>query len=514
MAIALNTLPVEILDQICKSLPRHRDVSNFRLACHRLADVGLPALLPRLTVQLFPESLDRLCNIASDPVLKHHVFIIVFVMDIFDPEDSTLDEWKDKLAEMAEDIHPHLDFDMLEDEEEMRSSWEGLRLLLSRQNEAFTALESPRVQDALQQFRNLNNLEVRYSKRQDRTSRDETYRKIYEAHPYIHKESQPFYPSYTGTTYAGRPGIKPLKALLRGIGKPGLRTLRVEALDAQFFNGNVAAEAAEFDSLLGSLRDLNTLRLTVTHCAETVESAESGLSTDRFRTFLSSAPHLEDIDVGFGDTDLISFYPKVANVLPVEYTWPNLTRLRLSVVEIVPPTFLNFLRRQRSLETLELGHCQLPEGSTHSWSDLFAPLAVDFDLKKLALSGTFGVQRPTGWDYIDIRDAVDDMELQVCEALDMVVCSREFDKFLHNEVAMHNDLDVGAVKQGIIRSLMDSPPARAAEITMRIPTDYAHYFKSFASVTDSSNWGKGGMWVSGYERILRPVREAPEAPRF
>lgn len=513
MAIALNSLPLEILDQICRSLPRHRDVSNFRLVCHRLADVGLSALLPRLTIQLFPESLDRLCDIASDPVLKHHVFIIVFVMDIFEPEGSTFEEWQDKLAEMAESLHPNVDFKMLEDEEEMRSSWEGLRHLLSRQEEAFRTLESPRVQDALHQFRNLNYLEVRYSKPRDGASRDETYMNIYKNHPYIHKENQPFYPSFSGSTYTGRPGIKPLRSLLRGIGEPGLRTLRVAALDAQFFNGNVTAEAAEFDSLLGSLRDLNTLQLTVTHDPDTIESAESSLSTDRFRTLLSSAPDLEDIDVQFGDTDLINFYPRVANVLPGELSWPNLRRLRLSVVEIIPRTFLDFLRRQRSLETLELGHCQLPEGSTHSWSDFFAPLAVEFALQKLALSGTFGVERPTGWDYIDMRDAVDDMELQVCEALDMVVCSREFDAFLHYYKAMP-DIDVGVVKQYIIRSLMDNPPARAAEITMRIPTDFAHYFKSFAVTTDSSNWGRGGMWVLGYERSLRPVIEGPEAPRF
>jgi hypothetical protein len=435
-------------------------------------------------------------------------------MDIFEPEGSTFDEWQDKLAEMAEFSHPNVDFEMLEDEKEMRSSWEGLRLLLSRQEEAFRILESPRVQDALQQFRNLNYLEVRYSKPRDGTSRDETYMNIYKDHPYIHKENQPFYPSDPGSMYTGLPGIKPLRSLLRGIGKPGLRTLRVEALDASIFNGNLSAEAAEFDSLLGTLRDLNTLQLTVTHSDDGMENAQSSLSTDRFKTFLSSAPHLEDIDVQFGNEDTIEFYPNVADVLPGEYSWPNLQRLRLSIVEIPPPALLDFLRRQRSLKILELSHCQLPAGSTHGWSDFFAPLAVDFDLKKLALSGTFGMERPTGWDYIDMRDAVDDMELQVCEALDMVVCSKEFDAFLRNEVAMHDDLDVGAIKQGIIRTLMDNPPARAAEITMRIPTDYAHYFKSFALVTDSSNWGRGGMWVSGYERSLRPVVEGPEAPRF
>ncbi|CAH0051344.1 unnamed protein product [Clonostachys solani] len=517
MAIALNSLPLEILDQICRSLPRHRDVSNFRLACHRLADVGLPALLPRLTVQLFPESLERLCDIASDPVLKHHVFIIVFVMDIFDPDGSTFEEWQDNVAEMAEFDHPAVSFEMLSDEMEMRASWESLGLLLSRQEDAFRIFESSRVQDALQQFRNLNYLEVRFSRPLDGTSRDETYKNILERHPYIYKDNHPFYPSDPLSMYTGLPGIKPLRTLLRGIGKPGLRALRVEALDASFFNGNLTAKAAEFNSLLGSLRDLNTLQLTVTHSDDGMESAQSSLSTDRFRTFLSSAPHLEDIDVQFGNKDSIQFYPKVADVLPGEYSWPNLQRLRLSVVEISPPVFLDFLRRQQRLKVLELSHCQLPEGSTTGWSDFLAPLAVDLGLKKLTLSGTFALGQPDGQEppYVDMRDAVDDMELQVCEAMNMVVCSKEFDAFLHNEVAMHEDLDVGAVKTGIIQSLMDQPPTRASEnITIRIPTDYAHYFKSFALVTDSSNWGRGGMWVSGYARSLRPVIEAPEAPRF
>ncbi|VUC29890.1 unnamed protein product [Clonostachys rosea] len=515
MAITLTSLPIEVLNQICRSLPRHRDVSNFRLACHRLADVGLPALLPRLTVQLFPESLERLCDIASDPVLKHHVFIIVFVMDVFNPDGATFEEWQDKIAEMAEDGHPDVDFEMLSNTEEMEISWESYKLLLSRQEDAFRALESEMVQEALQQFRNLNYLEIRYSNRRDGISRDQTFTNIRTRHPYIDKESHPFCPSDPASMYMGLPGIKPLRSLLRGIGKPGLKTLRVEALDAHFFNGNLTTEAAEFESLLGTLRDLNTLELNITHDVDGIDSAVSSLTTDRLATFLSSAPQLEDIDIQFGD-EPIDFWVEVANILPLEYPWPNLRRLRLSTVEFTPPVFLDFLRGQRSLEILELHDCQLPVGTTHSWGDFFAPLALQFDLKSLSLSGKFAWAQPDGQEplYINMLDAVDDMELQVFEALNMVVCSNELDAFLQSEVAMGEDLDVGAVKEGIIRSLMDRPPNRVADITMRIPTDYARYFKHFALVTDSSDWGRGGMWVSGYARTLRPVVEGPEAPRF
>ena len=93
MVFTLASLPIENLHQISRYLSSHSDVSNFCLVCRVFGSVGLDGLAPRVSFVLLPESLARLSDISSHPVLRHHIYTVVCLTDVL-PRYSTYEEWK------------------------------------------------------------------------------------------------------------------------------------------------------------------------------------------------------------------------------------------------------------------------------------------------------------------------------------------------------------------------------------------------------------------------------------
>ena len=69
----MERLPLELLDNVCRSLLKPKPVREFRLVCRRFAEVGLRYLIPAVSVWPDSKSLERLECIANHPRLRHHV---------------------------------------------------------------------------------------------------------------------------------------------------------------------------------------------------------------------------------------------------------------------------------------------------------------------------------------------------------------------------------------------------------------------------------------------------------
>lgn len=94
-SIPLNTLPVELLHQICSLLPRgSKDVQNFRLACKTFAAVGIEHLSFELHTLFKRTHLDLLVEQSARPVGKG-VTSLFYEADRLE-EMATFEAWNDK----------------------------------------------------------------------------------------------------------------------------------------------------------------------------------------------------------------------------------------------------------------------------------------------------------------------------------------------------------------------------------------------------------------------------------
>ncbi|CAH0056495.1 unnamed protein product [Clonostachys solani] len=457
--MALTTLPLEVLHTICECLDSHREVARFRLVCRAFGDIGLKFLIPLVTVAPTAESIARLRAISLHPVLRHYVYGVSFLINVFWP-DGKYGDWWPRVPTVCD-----------------LQGTEGLyyyKKMLSGQKNAFRALGPGQdVENACRRFPNLDLLDITEAENGGYLHKNQTYKSLREWLPkYNPREGQPFYPFNAACSYTGLPGVKPLKTFLRVMTSSKVRKLEIQVVDVGFFDGYETRDVSRMREGLCHLRDL-VLCLCVNETVwwESVPVAKRILSNNRLRDFLCSAPHLEKIEISS-----------------------------------------NYAHKS-TLKILTLTNCMLAndpdqgsEAPRSRWSDVFVPLVISDLLDSLALWGIFSISKLGDQDadsdadsdeeaayedaYIDMQGVLQDIKLTVAQAVAIVICSREFDSFLRGELAGRGDLEAEAVKKALVEDLTGEPQVESSwEKSKKHVKRYSNYLKSFAMHRDIPNWG-------------------------
>ena len=69
--------------------PRAQDIGNFRLACRRFADLGIPHQFTRIATRFSPAGFKRLDNISGSPHLAKHTKKFSYLIPDFYIEGKT-----------------------------------------------------------------------------------------------------------------------------------------------------------------------------------------------------------------------------------------------------------------------------------------------------------------------------------------------------------------------------------------------------------------------------------------
>ena len=88
----METLPFELLQEICSHIYDLLDLKNFRLVSHTFASVGERYLVPDVSGGFFEEQSDKLLRIATSPKFGRHVGHLRFNASI-PVEYTNYDEW-------------------------------------------------------------------------------------------------------------------------------------------------------------------------------------------------------------------------------------------------------------------------------------------------------------------------------------------------------------------------------------------------------------------------------------
>ncbi|CAI6064782.1 unnamed protein product [Clonostachys chloroleuca] len=517
MAITLSSLPNELILQICKRLASDTDLSNLRLVCRLFGEVGLPALGTRVTFALLPESINRLRDISSDPVFSRHTSSVVCLMNVFYPYSTVRSLKLSMTKPLTSGNHVARDAGLSEDD--WAESMMHYNLLLAAQDEAFKTLETSQdIQIACRRFNNLQNLHIRDARsfQPDHLRSNPAYQFLSQRHGDLTHCS--VLPAFNFSVFPHKialPGVYLLSSLLGAFTESQLRTLQVDALALEVFQ----EEDDVYSQIRKSIQSLHALKLCIWAASEDDERerADRTLSKNRLKKFLCSAPDLEVLEVSingaFFGTGI--YYANSGYILPREYTWHRIRRLRFSQVEFLTSDFLDFLSfHGHTLEYVGLRDCAIVGPPSQGlqrcfWSDILIPLATTYSLATLSLSGWFTVPAFVEQDQNqEIRilpamnmehDRVKDVKLSVGEAIEMASCSKEFNSFLQAEVGRRNDLAmdtdgsvieglVTEIKEGIIRDLMDREPVRPTKVvTEVVPTRYSDYLKLFTQDHESTS---------------------------
>ncbi|CAH0056295.1 unnamed protein product [Clonostachys solani] len=519
MEITLASLPNELLLQICRSLASSTDLSNFRLVCRLFGEIGLPVLGKRVTFALLPESINRLRDISSDPFFRRHTSTIVCLMNVFYPY-SNFRTWKHSMTRPLILGHYRPEIAGLS-EDDWTESMLHYNALLDAQDEAFKAVgTSQDIQIACRRFINLQNLVIQDARgfRPDHLRSNQAYRFLRQRHGTLAQCS--VLPVYDFSAFPHKialPGAYLLSSLLGATTESQLKTLQVDALALEVFE----EEDEVHSQIRKSTRNLHMLKLCILAGSEDVEKerADRILSQNRLKNLLCSAPHLEKLEVqikgAFFGTGI--YYAHSAYILPREYTWHQIRRLRFSQVEFLTSGFLDFLGfHGHTLEDFGLRDCAIVgpppiqglQPQRCFWSDILIPLTTTYSLETLSLSGWFTVpsffEQDQNQETRTLRamnmehDRVKDVTLCVGEVIEMVVCSKAFSSFLQGEVGRRNGLAMDTdrsvieglaveIKEGIIRDLMDREPVRPSEsVPEAVPTRYSSYLNLFTQLESGS----------------------------
>ncbi|VUC22277.1 unnamed protein product [Clonostachys rosea] len=500
MAIALTTLPTEVLYTICECFNSRLDVASFRLVCRAFGDIGLRFLVPMVTIAPTAESIARLRAISLHPVLRHHVAGITFLVNVFYP-DAGYNSWVGRVPRPRNSRDPG---------GIGVPDWAMYNKLLLEQQEAFNALgPGQSVEQAFRRLTNLDHLIIAESFNEDYLRRNKTYKTFLHRFPgYDVCEGQPFYPFSAASSYTGLPGVKPLKAFLRAMGGSKVRKLLIDTLDVGFFD---VREAWDDTNMREGLSDVRVIELCLCvdgdRQAQSMAEAKRILSTDRLKEFLCSAPRLEEIHISF-DWILSTtgyFDVKLANALPTQHTWSHLQSLQIDSFEIMTYHFLDFVSSHRdTLKSIGLKTCLLvndpdrgPVTRRSCWSDVFVPLVTSVNLDSLHLFGRFrnsklgdqggGPDAQAG--CFSVEDMLEDMDITVAQAVSMAICSREYDSFLRGELEGREDLTPEDVKKALVEDLTGEPQERSSSARGRVPVKrYSNYLKPFAMRREAYNW--------------------------
>ena len=408
-------LPNEILHQIF-SLLEPLQVADLRLACKAFSTVGLHYLTSTIHLIFKPSSFEHLRLISEHPILSQHVHTLFYEADSLEDFDS-MKEWKKNI------IAPEW-FNTLRSKpmptpppdastREKRAYRRHIEKLRAAPRYIYSAGQ---LKNAYEEYRHYVWLQD-YIRQYDYNS--EVIREAMAKLPKLKRIELSLFDGLNdgcsrklekafvkGLTVAygdqgyGPCGVEQLRSLLVGASDAGLEieTLRCGSVQWMFF----MERDVVFNKLKHAVRCLRTLEFHITTryddrqfeglpyeeiniCAESLE--DSG----RLRDFLTSAPHLENLNVQF-DTGTPLLPAARLSDLVGDFSWPSLRLAAFNKISTTEEGLMDFYKRHaNTLREIRIESIHLDHGS---WTDIFVLIRETLALEKATVCGYFTSEEP------------------------------------------------------------------------------------------------------------------------
>ena len=331
---------------------------------------------------------DLVRAIVNDPSCAPHVTTLAYVVEVLNLERQTLDMFRTAARrDEHSDAHLHTVNPRLFDapgpaatEAEIRENYARYLRLYEEQSEILANdRDFAFVEEVIAKLPNLRAIVM---------SDGNGLRIINQTKPVPRRDPMQL---YTGPWNDGAASARHFRALLKGVEKAGTKLQSIQAsllhlsiLDETQFGLHSMSPAI--------LETVTTLQLAITAAEEDDVSGRRALDQD-FRPQLEACraatqkgalarilrgmPNLADLEIEFAELHAMPFgtLPSpayLADVVPLDHTWPKLRRFAISNIETERQEILAFLARHKSsLESVDLGPARL---TSTSWRKLLPDL--------------------------------------------------------------------------------------------------------------------------------------------
>lgn len=394
----MDCLPLELLHTVCRHLPT-ADVGDFRLVSKTFAVVGIQYLLPEVHVMFHSHSLARIEAISKHPVLRQYVTSIFY-------EGDTLNFYKTPRSWSRDTVPPHVREWYLADrhsagsyvekyaytrglgrieraprapfsKDESIQGWQHYRVLMSDQSQLHLRQWEQILPSSLKRFPRLKSF----------THSTGTH--LRRRTPTMHRLYDPSLLRPDGDLgHFALCGYGTLNRLLVAAGHccdSKFETLKAGWVLWQFFL--VSREL--FEVMKRGVKHLKVLSLSIsTHRRDEVDGVHEVIDASfgclkesgKMLEFLTSAPHLRELEVRFKMDSRGHRCPADLAHIVGDFTWPMLTSVCFDSIRTNEKSLLAFFQRHAAkLREVKLRYIFLTSGT---WRSIFEGMRQILSLQK------------------------------------------------------------------------------------------------------------------------------------
>ena len=405
----IDKLPAELIHMICTYL-KPTELANLRLVSRLAVPIALEYMVPEVHLILAKDSFEQLKALAEHPIASKHVTSFFFEADKLGVLPR--EEWERSVAgpqyvaqveEMRRRGHPchhatERSLRTFKREVSKLSAAPRHQYTKEQMDHAFrkysdfthfqqdsqeTAEQEKEVVEAMKHFPHLKELTMtvqccpRIGSSRLRKAFEPTFCPHYQNETSRDTKSEPL-------------GLQQTRSLLLGAYHAGLK---VEALYCDIVSWRILKQDAEtFTRMKDSLSNLKDLRLdfATSHTEyddpgiETdVESCSSYLAAGRLKDFLTAAPNLEHLQIGFQFNQPV--WPANLKHVVGEHHWPYLKIVELKMIDTSEKNLVAFCSRHAgTLKSLHLSSMGLVDGD---WFSTFNRMRKILTLDTMVVSG-------------------------------------------------------------------------------------------------------------------------------
>ena len=411
----IDKLPAELVHLICAYL-KPTELANLRQVSRIAAPIGLQYMVPEVHLILAKDSFEQLQALATHPIASKYVTSFFFEADklralprstwqsyILGPQFFAQVEalrrrdrpWH-QISERSLRIYLRESNKLLLDTPRHHYTKEELddafmkysEILHFQKNWREASVQAKRIAEAMKQFSHLKKITLSndHSIRQStsklrKTLNEPSFCNVYEA-------------DNPRDGLSGPIGLQQMRSLLLGAHDAGLMVehLHCGAVSWRIFQ----QDAKTFTRMMKSISNVKNLRLelatSVHGMAEwedylrpkiEIEHCYSYLEKGRLRDFVTAAPNLEHLQLGFQSSEPV--WPTHLNHIFGSHHWPHLQTVRLKNIGTSEDDLVDFCTlHASSLKTLQLHTIGLLEGS---WFPAFSRMRKVLALEVMAVTG-------------------------------------------------------------------------------------------------------------------------------
>ena len=429
----LTDLPYELLLMICLYL-NPTDVAKLRREHRKLAAVGIEHIVSELIINFTETSLQQLEAVSRHPIISRYVTSILWEADCLPAVDryrwETMLESLEKIAAWraqfimdsapgdaigntarSEALIRYLNMPQHQyTKVQLDEEWTRFRALCSDQG---CLLMSPsfgdRMTTALKRFPRLKHMTMSTGHAYNNSSnRDAREYKVYG-------------PSFSLLTnafgLAGMCGVSPALRLLMGAYHAGIQ---LDTFECGSVDWKLLAQSHEVSAIMkgavSNLKEMDLLLhlkpfgplLPLGGAQADVDECEELLASGRLHDFITSAPHLEALSIGFDWGPFVC--PADLKTTVGGFHWPHLRSVYFENVSATKDDMMDFLgRHKKTLKVLRLYDVYLKEGELLS---MFRSMRSSLELEMVDFRGRFLGGNVWDFGYKEIKPSMLKLRVQ------------------------------------------------------------------------------------------------------